>query len=258
MSTFGRRITGLAIAIAIAAAVGLVLPASPALAAGPASLRPAARKATVVKPKKKATACKPTRTKKCGALPRATPAAPAPGAAPAPFTFLQTHAGGPVRWNPCQAHAYEMNRAAPSEASIAAVHAAFREIGAATGITFRFAGFVDHGYMGTNHPVNIYWAAPLEVPYLPAGATGAGMPVAVPTERGPVYSGGSVFFPRTTETTRNTALHEIGHIAGLGHVQSSSQVMATMHSAISDYSTGDRAGLQAVGAGRGCLPATPA
>lgn len=58
---------------------------------------------------------------------------------------------------------------------------------------------------------------------------------------------------------RNLLLHELGHVAGLGHVQQEDEVMRTFITGdlLTDYQRGDRAGLLALGSPAGCwLPAS--
>ena len=47
-------------------------------------------------------------------------------------------------------------------------------------------------------------------------------------------------------------LHELGHLAGLSHVDDKAQVMYPVIGA-ADYAAGDRAGLSQLGASKGCV-----
>ena len=62
-------------------------------------------------------------------------------------------------------------------------------------------------------------------------------------------------------TLRYVLLHEIGHMLGLGHVDSRAEVMyewAQPHDPKQEYAAGDREGLRLVGATMSCFVATEA
>jgi hypothetical protein len=183
----------------------------------------------------------------------------APQPEPAPVTAdryaLIERNGQPVGWKPCTTIPVTANRAgAPAGADFdAALGSALEKLTAATGITWQLtsgapARPADH----TNPP---FVAGGVTVTYATGWADGNG---AVgygalqyswtgETERAHITKGAVVLRPGATSWTtamvETLLLHELGHVAGLGHVDHRDEVMYPTMNGLTDYGSGDRYGL---------------
>ena len=212
-----------------------------------------------------------------------TTAAPANASS---YGFLRmTRDGGPARYDPCTPAHYVVNPAGAPAGAVEEVHEAFRRLGAATGIRFTFDGTTDEGHLpfGTREtyqpqrygtrwaPILVSWAGPDTEPLLAGGVLGYGGSTSYWTsESDEAFVSGEVVFDVDTAVLRpgfggglsrgNLVLHELGHLAGLDHVDDRGQLMyPSVHGRSPDgFAAGDLAGLGAVGAENGCLDvATP-
>lgn len=202
------------------------------------------------------------------------------------FRFLQTLPdGSPERWNPCQPIHYVVNLDGAPVGALVDVTEVVRQISAATGIRFVYDGpsstTVEHQIfvrsqggpaVGGWMPLLFAWADDTYLKTLAPspGVLGVGMPqvgdgalaneyvsgivavnssALIPTGFGFRYSLGPVL------------LHELSHVMGLGHVQTSGgQIMSvgdTAELSTSSLQPGDLQGLRLVGRASGCLPARP-
>lgn len=189
---------------------------------------------------------------------------------------LENADGDPVRLDPCHTYDYVVQRGGlDAETAAAEVGAGFAALEEATGIAFRFAGFTDERFP---HP-----ADPREPPRLPilvsleraadssallegasahhaiSGQPLGGLALASPVNVRPgvsVLAGGAVVINEELEPAQRARvlLHELGHLAGLDHPDDPAQLMATPvpQTGPTAYRDGDRAGLEALGAPRGC------
>ncbi|MEA3021041.1 MAG: hypothetical protein QOI47_2565 [Actinomycetota bacterium] len=216
------------------------------------------------------------------------PAAPAP-AAPAPtpaaggssYAFLRIGKdGGPVRYDPCTDQHYVVNPASAPAGGVDEVKAAFQRLSAATGVHFVYDGpttetHVPFGQRKTYQPsvygdrwapILISWSNESAEPLLAGGTIGYGGSTSY-------WSGSSNEAFVTGEVvldTADTALHpglgaglsrgnlithELGHVAGLDHVQDRGQLMYPSISSGTPegYGPGDLAGLAQLGSSHGCL-----
>lgn len=204
----------------------------------------------------------------------------APAAAPAPTPDYTVHLrnpdGSPVRFNPCQTHEYVVQPGSLTRELVAAeVGAGFAGLEEASGLAFRFAGFtidrfpfpIDPG-APPPAPILVSYEAPNDSRALREGAPeygDAGHPLGGLTAAGPVtvregltvLQGGAVVINASLEPEQRlrVLLHELGHLAGLGHAGDPDQIMASPvpQGGVMTYREGDRAGLGEVGAGGGCL-----
>ncbi|MGH9265057.1 MAG: matrixin family metalloprotease [Acidimicrobiales bacterium] len=213
------------------------------------------------------------------------------------YTFLFVEDGcRPARFNPCAPVRYTLNRRLASDADVATLEEALRKTAAATGLQFEYAGPSDldpltvprpvRGADGslTWPPVNIGWAhlgrgerlrsrdAIREAPDTVIG--GGGRPVVV----GNVITTGNLVLNldavADTDTDRpvphgfgpgvnwgRIMLHELGHVIGLGHVESRTSIMnesltqQTISS--SEWGVGDLIGLRHLGRAGGCVDVPP-
>ncbi len=191
------------------------------------------------------------------------------------YAFLVTHRdGSPVTWDPCRAVHYVIRPDGAPEGGDALVHWAFRQISAATGLSFvddgptdeapstNRASFQPDRYGDRWAPVLIAWSSPAAWPPLADGVLGRAGPtpfgfVGQDDER--FVSGQAVFNGPELDLqlrtggdnkTRAVLLHELGHLVGLGHVTDPYQVMFQSNAyPLPSYRGGDRRGLAMLGAG---------
>ena len=192
--------------------------------------------------------------------------------------------GRPVRYDPCRAQRYTINPDGAPAGAVDEIHEAFRRLGAATGISFTFAGPTSETHLplagrvtrasyqpqrygiGQWAPILISWQ-PESAESILAGATlgygGSSSYWLSTTDQ--AYVTGEVVFDRDMSVVRpgfgagltrgNLVLHELGHVIGLDHVDSRAEVMYPSISSQTpgDWGPGDRTGLAALGRSSGCL-----
>lgn len=209
-----------------------------------------------------------------GADPLGTPAEVQPGGM---HSFLQHQPGRPdepVTWDPCREIRYEINpEGAPDDEgeTVAFVASAIAEVSSITGLQFEYLGLTDRRPewkeqfvpVGGRQPVLISWATEDEVEELEGDVAGVGG--AVSLRRGAdqwrrYVSGGvtldiEVFDDLEGEGggegyQRAILLHELGHLVGLGHVDSPGELMYPDSVGLLDFSSGDLNGLVRLGQGR--------
>lgn len=161
--------------------------------------------------------------------------------------------GDITRWNPCVPITYtiDFSGAAPDQtgrtpqADWAWALARFET---ATGLDLKLAS------VGTPAAVAVRWqstpGAEWEGEESTVAEPGWGAPAGVAAA---FYA--SITFNAAVDTDgsrRDAMLHELGHLAGLGHVDDQRSVMRTGTGPMTEYSIGDLAGLWAMGAGGGC------
>ncbi|GLY03824.1 hypothetical protein Acsp01_42030 [Actinoplanes sp. NBRC 101535] len=230
-----------------------------------------------------------TITATAGAVPAPQAAQAAAGSATS-YTFItQTGGKGAIaRWDPCGgAVTYRVNLDRAPKKSLAEVKEAFRRVGTATGLTFRYAGAtstVPQRDSGSPEPfeeadVVVAWAVPgKQSSMLPRGATQAGQGgpayVSAYTKNGDkawrIFRGSVVlnatvttemargFAAETGGTTGQLLMHEIGHAVGMGHAASDrKQIMYPMLTGkAARWGAGDLRGLRILGRAGGCLTTT--
>jgi hypothetical protein len=191
------------------------------------------------------------------------------------FAFLRTVSGGkPVTWSPCDPVEYVVRRDGVTDSDRVLLAAAFTELALRTGLTFRDAGWTDEAprqqrpaYQPERYgkrwaPVLVAWSTPAESAGLDGGIAGIGGPTSWglhPNQQR--YVSGIVVLdgPQLAELARerqgaqgvrNVLLHELGHLAGLGHVNDPTQLMNPQTSRdLAGYSDGDLHGLSLLGRG---------
>jgi hypothetical protein len=211
----------------------------------------------------------------------ATVGAPASAGA---FAFLSTDdLGRPLRFDPCRPASYVINPDGAPAGVVDDVHEAFRRLGTATGITFRYAGVTSevHRVIGGSGvrpsyqperygrdwaPILVSFVTGDREPVLAGNVLGYGGSTSYWTSSSdPAYVTGEIILDRELSLVRpgfgpgmtrgNLIQHELAHVIGLDHVEDRREVM---YESISDespdgFGPGDRAGLVRLGAAAGCL-----
>ncbi len=194
------------------------------------------------------------------------------------YAFLETQpldSDEPVAWDPCDEIHYEIN---PDDSSYDTedteefVADGIEVVANYTGLKFVYDGLTDRRpewdrqfvpSLGAHEPVLISWATEDEVHQLDGNVAGVGGAVAVEVRPGGWlrYVTGGVtldsdafedfysFFSDDDEG-RAILLHELGHLVGLDHVDSTDELMFADNIGKRDFGTGDLNGLVRLGKGR--------
>ncbi|MGB7981522.1 MAG: matrixin family metalloprotease [Candidatus Nanopelagicales bacterium] len=210
---------------------------------------------------------------------RLLPPVSAPPAATGSYAFIVTEPGTstPVRWSPCRPVHYVIRSQGTIKGGKAMIDEAFAALSAATGLQFINEGATSEpptdlraAYQPERYgkrwaPVLVAWAAPDEVLEFTTDVAGLAGPIATSTPSGDGMLASGTFYldPDKLRDIRKThgaaeasniLVHELGHLAGLAHVNDSTQLMfPTTQSGVIGYQDGDRAGLAILGQGP-CQP----
>jgi hypothetical protein len=186
------------------------------------------------------------------------------------YTFAATQPGSeePVSWNPCRDIEYVVNPAGAPEHWRRLVERSVATVSRATGFRFAFGGETDDrnftdriGVLGRSAPVLIGWADEEEVPDLAGDVAGVGGAAYLETSGRWTYSTGMVVLdtdvfvdlspgagPRAFDLQAAILDHELGHVVGLGHVESRAELMHADNIGRTSFGPGDLQGLALLGA----------
>ena len=193
------------------------------------------------------------------------------------YAFLDEHpegSGRPVTFDPCLPIHYVVRPDGQPPSAPQMVAAAVDEVSRATGLVFVHDGATDEGPSQDRHlegrwslrsrtpAVLIAWATEAEWPSLAGNIVGEAGPVTRSfAGSAPRYITGQVVLDATdlahapgdalgAEQVRLVAMHELGHLVGLGHVDDPTELMhAETGRALSGFGPGDRRGLHSLGSG---------
>jgi hypothetical protein len=202
-------------------------------------------------------------------------AAMAADALPYNFQHTQVDSDKPVTYDPCRVIHYVINPVGAPAGGDALVRNAFKTLTEATGLQFIYQGTSGERFTPTRpayqprryglrwSPVLVIWSQPKQDPLLHGDVIGDAGSAWVSVGDGSRYFvTGTVSLdgPQLGELlqqkdgarlVRSVVLHELGHLAGLSHVNDPTQLMYPHTSdAVSGYQKGDLAGLARLGKGQ--------
>jgi hypothetical protein len=203
-------------------------------------------------------------------------ASPAPRGSSTAFSLYKNANGTVTRWNPCDGVIrVRVNPTGGGTGALQDSITAIKALAQATGLKFTYDGtttFIPTKTNGARQPAHIVisWATRLQSNLLGVGAIGQGGW----RSSGSSLDGlrwtwkitqGFVIVDKATKVTPGFGrgatrgallLHELGHAAGLGHTNDAPQVMypSLRSTSYASWGSGDRAGLKALGAAKGCVP----
>ena len=193
------------------------------------------------------------------------------------FAAVQDDGVTAVGWSPCRPVHYVVNEAGAPSGFADTVQAEMAALGAATGLVFTFAGttaeapseqraaYLPEQYGERWAPVLIAVSDEAGVPYLGGDTAGVTYTYRARGVRdglwfltsGAVYLDGADFTfiggPGPEPGWIAVLRHELGHLAGLDHLDDPSQLMNPVTSNVSTFQDGDLTGLAILGQGA-CAP----
>lgn len=192
------------------------------------------------------------------------------------FSRHQTGSQEPVTWSPCRPVHYVVRPEHSPAEGPQLIANAVALVQQATGLRFVDDGTTREGpseeralYQPERYgerwaPVLITWATADEVPDFGVDIAGEAGPAALTTPSGDsTFVSGAVALDAVqltdllrrgdTATPQAVVLHELGHLAGLSHVNDAAQLMFPRTGAMTTFGSGDLAGLARLGSGP-CQP----
>jgi hypothetical protein len=198
------------------------------------------------------------------------------------YAFLaRDFQGEPIRWNPCEPIHFVVNLGLAPEGSVQDVQEAVRRVSAATGIEFTYDGLSDEPlerrrpiyqpdrYGDRWAPILIAWIDPdaTDISFARDGHTAAGVAApSIPSDGTDILVSGWVAINLEDPNPPGfdmigaqgpVVLHELGHVMGLDHADAPGQLMEPAGGGVTDFGSGDLAGLEQLGRSAGCLATPP-
>ncbi|MGH2809000.1 MAG: hypothetical protein ACRDKT_17185 [Actinomycetota bacterium] len=184
--------------------------------------------------------------------------------------------GKPIRFDPCTKQHFVINPDGAPRNAVADVKEAFRRLGDAMDMDYVYDGLTDEPFVRHRQltsrprygerwsPILVMWADYDPSFFTDSDTYAIGGPMwALNRDRAYVYVGGVVVLNRWERHKSGFGrgipwgrilLHELGHVAGLGHVRDRDQVMHWRATpGPSRYGEGDLAGLRLLGRDSGCI-----
>lgn len=166
-----------------------------------------------------------------------------------------------ARWDSCPTITYRINPDGGYPHGTADIKAVLGKVGLITGFRFADAGSTSRAVRRTEHgrhpsgtDIMVDWQSPRQDRLLAGEVAGMGGHWVLNGRR---FDGWMVLDQSERldrRAWRGVMMHELGHVVGLGHVQSTHQVMHDgARPATGRWGAGDLAGLRRLGASRGCL-----
>ncbi len=201
-------------------------------------------------------------------------AAPAPVGTEGSYSFLQHQPGDPetpVTYNPCEVIRVQINPDGVADPGLArqVVRSAMERVSEATGLRLEYDGSSDRRprwrtptqpILGDADPALVSFATSDEVSALEGRVAGIGGSTSVRRGGFAEYVSGQVTLDidtfddlladERTEVARAIAMHELGHLVGLGHVDDERELMNARNQGQLDFGPGDLRGLALLGRGR--------
>jgi hypothetical protein len=195
----------------------------------------------------------------------------------APYDFLYRKRNGkPVAYNRCVAHPVRINPANADTALVAMAQDVIREVSAATGINFFYAGTTKRTFEGPFklkgalvRPILISFETRVTATRLQGDVVGIGMSYVLTKKKYKQLAAGRLVVdmedyhnftqnpalaPIATDLLKATLLHEFGHVVGLAHVADPTQLMYPYQTPDNfAFASGDLAGLAVLGS-QPCAP----
>lgn len=226
-----------------------------------------------------------TRPEKADYATAVAPTVPAGDSGAYELTYFDPATGDPIRFNPCEPIHYVVNDNGMPDWALPIVHEAVKEVGSATGIEMVFDGTTEEPVqlfsrndgnvsarasydperygVGRWAPLLIAWGdlSGLADDTEEGVIDGTASASAAQGEDGRIMLVSGLVALDPNELSRRSlklvAMHELGHVFGLGHVDNRRQMMFTGHTYVSGnprFGAGDLNGLRLLGRDGGCLP----